>query len=156
MRVEAAKLLLTIVQEDGRPLEAKFGDLQGQIVQLITYRPIVGVGYDRQARSFRYSVYGLNTSVLAHQWVRYADVQEMKRLYKAFLPDGIPFAVRRFLLEGGVAGASKMDTPRVLDWLARFYLKLSRKPGDYAEVESQKLFNLAAEASAARETNGNL
>lgn len=80
----------------------------------------------------------------------------MKRLYKAFLPDGIPCAVRRFLLEGGVAGASKMDTPRVLDWLSRFYLKLSRKPGDYASVESQKLFNLAAEASAARETNGNL
>lgn len=98
------------------------------------------VGFDRQTRQFSYRVYGLNWHLLvADEWKRYSEVEDMIRLNKAFLPNGWPVPVRQFLLEGGVAGDSTLGTPRVLDWLARFYKLLSRSPGDYAAVEVEKI-----------------
>ena len=139
-----SKMLLTVIDQKTRPVEAKLGELQGEVVQLVTYRPIALVSFDNQVRRFSYRVYGLNWHLLvADEWKRYSEVQEMIRMNKAFLPNGWPMSVRQFLLTGGI-GESSMGTPRVLDWLARFYTLLSRTPGDYAYVERDKIRALIA------------
>lgn len=142
-------IILAAIDRKSRPVMAKEGELRGQLVELVTIRPLVSAGYDGLKRKKVYSVVGIHGPMLASsEWLSHAWVEDIIRRVKAIMPEGMPYAVRRFLLEGNGEN-HEFATARVYRWLSSFYSRLSLEPDDVAARESVRLLALAEEKECA-------
>lgn len=136
-------IILAAMDRKTRTLYAKYGVFKGQKVQLVTIRPLISAGWDRMKNRTVFSVIGINQPVLAaNEWLGYNWLEDIERRSKGILPDGFPYAVRRFLLEGNEFD-STLASPKVYRWLSNLCGRLSLTPGDAAEREAARLLLLA-------------
>lgn len=135
-------IIIGIVDRITRPVQGNIHPYVGKKIEKVTLRPVFTAGYDGfNKKPFSTVVRGDAPVWSVREWAETRWVEDMIRRNKAIMPDGLPYAVRQYLMSGGPD--STLATPKVLNWLSQFYTKMILTPGDAAERESARLMEMA-------------
>lgn len=135
-------IIIGIVDRITRPVQGTIYPYVGKKIEKVTLRPVFTAGYNEfDKKPFSTVIRGDAPVWSVQEWAETKWVEDMVRRNKAIMPDGLPYAVRQYLMSGGPD--SDLATPKVLNWLSQFYTKMVLVPDDAAARESVRLLEMA-------------
>lgn len=135
-------IIIGIVDRITRPVQGKIYPYVGKKIEKVTLRPFFTAGYDGfNKKPFSTVIRGDAPVWSVSEWAETRWVESIIRRNKSIMPDGLPYAVRQYLMSGGPD--SSLATPKVYRWLSQFYAKMSLEPDDAAARESERLAQMA-------------
>lgn len=146
-RVFKHEVLLAAIDVKTRPVLCTHNTMAGIVGQLVSLKPLLSIQWEPDRDKFFYSAHNPYCSTSEPTWLPKTEIDDILRRNRAYLPDGMPYPVNRFLQCYGADATA--ETLKVLNWLAMLFKRASLEFGDSPSIQANRMIERAGQLEMA-------